>query len=168
MARDRVKARLRYAMSNTTQRAVITGLDRLWLFPPVYVAHITEEYLGVGTARGIRLTSPQFLALTAAALLLMVVGIAIARRKGFAMLLQVAFGTAILVNGLSHTITSVAIAGYDPGVVTGLILFFPLGLLALFGTRGSMSERRFYTGIALGLAVQCIASVLAHSGNYLP
>jgi uncharacterized membrane protein len=133
----------------------------LWLFAPAYLLHAIEELRGVGALHGINLSLTAYVALSSAALLLMIFGIAVAQRFGFPQLLGVCLGTVSFVNGLSHIFNSVVTAGYNAGVISGTLIFIPLGLATLVGLRNSMSWLRYIAGIALGLAIQVIATILA-------
>ena len=138
-----------------------TQSRRLWLFLLVYPLHIIEEIRGVGAFRGINLSLKQLFILSGAACLLMVIGILLAQRFRFPQLLEIVFGTVFLLNGLSHIINSVVIRGYDAGLITGTLIFIPLGVTSLVRLRNSMRRLRYLAGVALGLAAQGIITVLA-------
>jgi uncharacterized membrane protein len=133
----------------------------LWLFAPAYFLHAIEELRAVGTLHGINLSLTGYIALSSVALLLMVIGIALAQRFRFPQLLGVCLATAFFVNGISHIIHSVFIAGYDPGVLSGTVILIPLGIVSLVSLWNSMSRLRYIAGITLGLAIQGIATILA-------
>ncbi len=133
----------------------------LWLFPPAYLLHIIEEYRGVGALHGINLSSTQFLVLSAAAWLLMIIGIVLSRKYRFSHLVGVCLGTVFLLNAFSHIINSLVITGYDAGVISGTVIFIPLGIATLISLRNKMSRLRYGAGIALGLVIQGIATIVA-------
>jgi len=110
---------------------------------------------------GINLSLTQFVALSSVTWLLLVGGILLARRFGFPQLFEVCLGAAVLLNGLSHILNSLWITGYDAGVVSGTVIFVPLGLATLISLRNSMPPLRYAGGIALGIVIQGIATVLA-------
>jgi hypothetical protein len=60
----------------------------------------------------------------------------------------------MLVNGLSHLGGAVKFPGYNPGLVTSVVLFLPLSIAALMVVPGSLGQH------VLGLA----ASVVIHAG----
>lgn len=60
----------------------------------------------------------------------------------------------MLVNGLSHLGGAVKFPGYNPGLVTSVVLFLPLSIAALMVVPGSLGRH------VLGLA----ASVVIHAG----
>src|SRR5438270_773910 len=123
-----------------------------WLFPSTYLLHIAEEFWGgegysahLAQTRGVSLTAPRFFFLTGLGALLMIAGIAIAERLHFSQLLLVIFGTVVLINGLSHAVTGLRTARYNPGLWTGILLWVPLGALTLVRLKGGMSGARFLT-----------------------
>jgi hypothetical protein len=136
-------------------------LGRLWLFPAAYLLHIVEETWGVGVPHGINLSLAQFFVLSGAAWALLVVGVVLARRFGFSQFLQVCLATVFLANGFSHIVNSAVFAGYDAGVITGALVFIPLGALTLFTLRKEMARRRYFVAVAAGLLMQAVATVLA-------
>ena len=138
-----------------------SGSRRLWLFLLVYPLHILEEIRGVGAFHGINLSLKQFFILSCAACLLMVGGILLSIRFRFPQLLEIVFGTVFVLNALSHMINCVVIRGYDAGVITGTLIFIPLGVTSLIRLRTSMGWRRYFAGVALGLVGQVIITVLA-------
>lgn len=137
------------------------GSRRIWLFLLVYPLHVIEEIRGVGAFRGINLSLKQFFILTGAGCLLLVIGILLAQRFRFPQLLEIVLGTVFLLNGLSHIVNSVAIAGYDAGLITGTLILIPLGLTSLVRLRNSMRRLRYFAAVALGLVAQGIITLLA-------
>lgn len=136
-------------------------LGRLWLFPAAFLLHMVEESRGVGVPHGFNLSPTQFFVYSGAALVLMVVGLFLARRYRFPQLLQVCLGSVFLVNGCSHLIKSVAVAGYNAGVITGTLIFIPLGAMTLFALRNRMARWRYFVGMALGVLMQAVATILS-------
>ena len=134
-------------------------LGRPWLFPAAYLVHIVEETWGVG--RGINLSLTQFFVYSGVAWALLVVGVLLGRKLGFSQLLQVCLGAVFLVNGFSHLGKCVRVAGYDAGVITGTLIFIPLGALALYALWDEMSRRRYFVGVGIGLVMQAVATLLS-------
>jgi len=143
-----------------------------WLFPASYLVHIAEEYWGgegysayLLRLRGVHLSPPRFLLMQSLGVVLMVTGVILARRLGFPQMMLVIFGAIVLVNGLTHTVTSVRHGGYGPGLITSLVIWIPLGLITLFRFKGSISDRRYWTGVAIGVGVNGIIAVLTLRGG---
>lgn len=147
-------------MRNKTD-STSSPLGRLWLFPAAYLVHIVEETWGVGVPHGINLSLAQFFVLSGAAWALMLAGVLLARRFGFSQFLQVCLATVFLLNGFSHIVNSARFAMYDAGVISGTLIFIPLGALTLFALRNAMARRRYFVGIVLGLLMQAAAFVTA-------
>ena len=143
-----------------------------WLFPSTYLIHIAEEYWGgegyrahLAKTKGVSLTPLRFFFLTGLGGLIMIAGIVAAERLNFPQLALVIFGTTVLANGLSHTITGVLTAKYNPGLFTAILLWIPLGAVTLARLNGSMGGGRYLTGMALGVGIQLGVSLLAKRGG---
>jgi len=139
-----------------------------WLFPITYLLHIAEEYWGgegysayLLRLRGVQLSPTRFLLVQAIGLSLMMVGIILARRLQFPNLLSVILGALVLVNGLTHTILSIAHTEYVPGLITSILLWIPLGSGTIMGLRRTMRATRYWCCIALGVAVNGIIELVA-------
>lgn len=151
-----------------------TDMHWPWLFPAAYVLHIAEEYWGgngyseyLSRTKGVTLSSLRFLLLTGFGWVLMIAGIPLTQVFGFPQLAMVILATVFLVNGLSHTISSAVTVKYNPGLVTGMLIWIPLGIVTLFQLRERMSAARFLTGIAIGVGIQAVVSLLAIKGGKL-
>ena len=143
-----------------------------WLFPATYFVHIAEEYWGgegypayLLRLRGVHLSPPRFLLMQSLGVVLMVTGVILARRYGFPQMMLVIFGAIVLVNGLTHTATSMIHGGYGPGLISCLVIWIPLGLITLFRFKGRISDRRYWTGVAIGVGVNGIIAVLTLRGG---
>lgn len=152
----------------------VHGTAWLWLFSPAYLVHIAEEYWGGKPAdpstkkmSSFDLTSTQFLVLTGMGWGSMILGILLAQRLKFPQYLMVILGTAVLANALSHTFSALATRRYNAGLISGLVIFAPLGATTLINLTDSMALRRYLSGVALGLLTQVFASLLASRGRKL-
>jgi hypothetical protein len=146
-----------------------------WLIPLAYLIHICEEYWGGGgysaymaRVRGVNISSTRFLVLNSIGCGLMLLGMFLARRLKFLEWLAVCLCTVEAANGVSHTITAVVKSSYNPGLVTGLLIFIPLGAAGLYLLKKSMSRRRHLTAMAVGVGIQGVVSLLALSGGKTP
>jgi len=133
----------------------------LWLFPFAYLLHIIEEFRSVGPSHGINISPDLFLILSSITWLLMICGIVLAQRFGFPQFMGVCLGTTVFLNGITHIINSFIYGRYDAGVVTGSVIFIPLGLATLLSLRNSMRTQRYILGVLVGLVIQAIALVIA-------
>jgi hypothetical protein len=143
-----------------------------WLIPLAYLLHIAEEYWGGGgysaymaRARGVHITPARFLFLNGIGCGLMLLGVFLARRLRFLEWLMVCLGTVEAANGVSHSITAALTTSYNPGLVSGLLIFIPLGVAGLYLLRNRMSRGRYWTALAVGVGIQLVVSLLALSGG---
>lgn len=145
-----------------------------WLFPATYAIHIWEEWLGgegfpawMARIAGVELAMGEFLLWNAVALLLMSVSIFLTLRFKSLNWLLLAYGTSFLLNALSHLVMSLYTTSYSPGLVSGLLLWLPLGALALFRFRKTLSRRGRRAGLLVGLSIHCVVIVLTLLGGRL-
>jgi len=138
-----------------------------WLFPITYLLHLVEEYWGgegysayLLRVRGVQLSPTRFLLVQAIGLTLMIVGIILARRFQFPNLLSVILGAVLLVNGITHTILSLAHSEYVPGLITSILLWIPLGIVTLLRFRRTMRKARYWLCVALGVAISVVIELV--------
>jgi hypothetical protein len=67
-----------------------------------------------------------------------------------------------LVNTLAHIASAVVLRGYNPGLVTALVLFLPVGGWALVTVSGAPGVTVTHHIIGLGLAVLVHAAIVVH------
>jgi Protein of unknown function with HXXEE motif len=144
----------------TTSRTRNSSL-RLWLYLLVYPLHAIEEVRGIGVLHGINLSSTAFFAFSGAAVLALVIAIVLSQRFRFPQFLEIILGTAVIANATSHIVNSIAIGGYDAGVITGTLLFIPLGVATLISSRKSMRPLRYIAAGVLGLVMQGVIMIIA-------
>ena len=159
-----------FSASSTFSKSILP-----WLFPLAYLIHITEEYLGglalqttaSANLKGVNLTASQFLIITGIAFLLFLLLIFLAQKFKFPDWVSVCLGTIMFINAVAHTVSTVVMAEYNPGLITGLLIFMPLGVLALLGLKARMSTRRYLTAMAVGIATHGVITLLALRGGHL-
>jgi hypothetical protein len=133
----------------------------LWLFPLAYLLHVIEESRSVGPLHGINISLNLFLILSTVTWLLMTFGIVLAQRFGFPQFMGVCLGATVFLNGLTHIINSLVYGRYDAGLISGTVVFLPLGLMTLISLRSSMRRQRYVVGVLLGMVIQAIALIIA-------
>jgi hypothetical protein len=137
-----------------------------WLFPLAYLVHIAEEYWGgfpawISRFWGVESSNSNFLSWNGGAWLLMMAGVLfVLKTKSYRWLL-VGFGTVVLINGTMHTIASVVTRSYSPGLISGLLLFIPLGTITLFRAWKKVDRRTFRAGIIVGILMHAVVVLLA-------
>jgi Protein of unknown function with HXXEE motif len=138
----------------------------LWLFPATYVLHVAEEWLGgfpawFSRVVGRGLSDETFLSLNLWALAGMTLGVLLAARLRRMRWLPVGFGTAVLMNGTAHLAATALTRSYSPGVVTGALLWLPLGLLTLARARRELPRRHLVAGVVAGLLMHTAVTLFA-------
>ena len=143
------------------------------IFAAVMVVHLTEEFLG-GTRsadpdklHGLDLSRGGFIRTNLVVLTLFGLTIVLALKLGFPQFLLVALATFVLINGTRHVVSTIKSTAYSPGLVTGLLIFLPLGVLTLFRLEPRMGSLRFGAAITAGLVMQLGASFIGHRGRQL-
>ena len=134
-----------------------------WLFPATYLLHVMEEYWGgegfyrwITRIMGSGMTPTEFVAINAGAWLLMVASILLFRRTPSIRWLIISLGTVVMVNGLAHLAGSVWTGTYSPGVVSGTLLWIPLGLVTLYRGWHGATGRSFFSGVVVGLLIHAL------------
>jgi dolichyl-phosphate-mannose--protein O-mannosyl transferase len=142
-----------------------------WLFPLAYLIHIAEEYwVGEGypayilRVRGVHLSSTRFLAAQTLGAVLMAAGIILARRFNFPHMMVIIMASIVLVNGLTHTLTSLSNGGYGPGVLSSALIWIPLGIFLLVHFKKQVSRKRYLIGVSIGLGVNVLVFVITMRG----
>jgi hypothetical protein len=151
----------------------ISDAGYLWIFAVVFVIHLIEEFWG-GTRspdpdklHGLDLSRGGFIRANLVALGLFMGSIGVALKLGFPQFLLVALATFVVVNGAGHLVTSIRKTEYSSGLVTGVLMFLPLGVFTLVRLEPVMSTLRFSKAIVAGLVMQIGASIIAHRGRQI-
>jgi len=147
------------------------GRVREWwplLLPCAYLLHLAEEWWGgeglgawMARAYGREVSPSRFLLLNGVVWPLFAVLTAAALRKPALAWFPTTFSTIVLVNGLLHALGSLAIGSYSPGVVTGVLLYLPLGTYGLVVGRRRLPPRTFALAVLAGILVHVLVAVIA-------
>jgi hypothetical protein len=141
-----------------------------WLLalPASYLAHLVEEWWGgegfaSWTQRvvGAPVSETRFIIVNSIAAPLFVLGTVFAIIHSAWGWFAVTFGTIVLINGTLHVLGSVGTASYSPGVITGLALYVPLGLIVLRRGRTQLSAVAFRVAVLLGVAIHGLVAIVA-------
>ena len=140
----------------------------MWLFPAAYAVHILEEALGgegfgrwIGHVIHREIGPKKFLIGNAVLWLAMVAAVGLLGQGSHAIWLAAALGAVFTVNGAGHLVGTVVTRTYSPGLVSGVLLWVPLGLATLWWAWHSGSAAAWGAGILAGLAAQAALAVLA-------
>jgi hypothetical protein len=132
----------------------------IWLFPVTYLIHATEEYLcGEGFYRwsarifGRGMTPELFIAINSLAWVLMVCTIIAFRKTPSVRWVTITFATVVFINGLAHILGSMWTWTYSPGVVSGLLLWIPLGAATFYRAWKRVTRRSFVAGLLVGAMI---------------
>lgn len=149
----------------------LTGSDNFigswaWLFPFSYLIHIAEEYWGgfpawIARFWGVESSLSNFLSWNGGAWVMMTVGVIVVLKTKSYRWLLVSFATTVLINGVVHAVASVVTLSYSPGLVSGLLLFVPLGAITLRRARTRMNRRTFRAGLIVGVLMHAVVVLLA-------
>jgi hypothetical protein len=152
-------------MDNSTVRWHYRDAGLLWLFVPAYLVHVGEEWAGgfpawIGTVVGRALPVAAFLGINVVALVLVVVGIRAAIREDRHGWIAVALATIMLVNTVAHAVGAALTGSYSPGLMSAVVLYVPLGSLALIRAFDQAPRAQLTRGIALGFLIHAVVSFI--------
>lgn len=134
-------------------------------FPATYLVHIGEEYWGGFPARtaeftGLAIPEAAFLAANAFFWLLMVVAVVSVFRRPSRAPVVVALATIVSINGTLHLGGALLTSTYSPGLVSGLLLWVPVGVWGLVRGRRALPRRGFRFGVLLGVAAHLLVPLV--------
>lgn len=145
---------------------------RLWplLLPAAYGLHLAEEWLGgfpgwASEHLAPGLTDQRFIVINAVAWPAMLVASIAAIRAPSLRWLIAGLSTILLVNGVLHLGSSAVTGTYAPGVITGTLIYIPLGGWALRRAAREAPAAKTRVGIALGLAAHAVVILVAFGGR---
>ena len=84
-----------------------------------------------------------------------------ARKKPAFAWFPTAFSSIVLVNGTLHALGSLATGSYSPGLVTGTLLYLPLGAYGLAAGRRRLPPQTFALAVLAGVLVHVLVAVIA-------
>ena len=131
-----------------------------------YALHVVEEYAFGFPAwaeahTGLAFTREVFLRLNATFFGVMTAGVVAGMLFPSAQWLVVPLGTAVLINGTAHLVASLITRSYSPGLVTGTLLWIPLGLRIIRAARHHWPSGRVRAGILLGAGLHILVPLSA-------
>jgi Protein of unknown function with HXXEE motif len=157
--------------SSVYGRAGFRRFDAVWLFPPTYVIHLTEEYLAAGgfplwaeRTLAIRFSNAEFTAWSTLALGLTCFGAWLVSRDSKFRFIEIALAIAVLGNVAMHVFASLLTWTYSPGLVSGVLIWIPLGAVRLRSARRASTRRGYIAGVYLGLSVVLITMAVVAVG----
>ena len=162
-------------MPNQEPTSKIPSVPWLWLFVITYVVHIAEEYWGgegysahLLRTNGGYLPPARFLIVQAIGFGLMIAGVLIAKRLRFPNALAIIYGATVLGNAVTHMVSSLRTFEYEPGLISSIVVWVPLGLFTIIYFRHYvLNTRRFWISIAIGLGINVAIAVITLRGGRL-
>jgi hypothetical protein len=138
----------------------LSQANPVWLFPTTYILHLSEEYFVWGgfplwaeRRLGLQFSDVEFVAWNAFALALMVLSAWLVNRDPKLRFLEIALAVAVLGNVVAHVLGSVTTRTYSPGLLTGVVLWMPVGLQRLKGAWAASTRKARIVGIYIGVSV---------------
>lgn len=131
-----------------------------------YALHILEEYwfgfpAWASAHTELAFTKEVFLRLNATFFVVMTACVAAGMLFAPAQWLALPLGTAVLINGTVHLIASLLTWSYSPGLVTGTLLWIPLGLRIIRASRLLWPPAGVRAGILLGAGLHVLVPLSA-------
>lgn len=140
----------------------------VWLFPVTYGAHIVEEHFAgggfpawVSGLTPLQFTTSRFLMINTVALTVMTLASALVFAQPAFRWLVATLGAIVALNGALHVVMSLVTQSYSPGAVSGLLLWIPLGGLALLSARRWLSTKAFVAAVAVGIVAHGVVTAVA-------
>lgn len=138
-----------------------------------YALHIVEEYTFGFPAwaeahTGLAFTSEVFLRLNAMFFGVMAAGVVAGLLFTPAQWLVVPLGTAVLINGTGHLVASLITWSYSPGLVTGTLLWIPLGFRIIRAARQLWPSAGVIAGILFGAGLHILVPLSAWLATRAP
>ncbi len=144
----------------------------VWLFPLSYVAHATEEYYcgdtfpaWISNVAGVHFTAAAFLWLNGTAFALMLAAAWLVTRAARPHPLMATLATIVVINGSAHAIGSILTSSYSPGLVTGTLVWLPLGAVVLRYESRELPRRAYAFGIALGAFAHAVVTAIVMTSH---
>jgi hypothetical protein len=138
----------------------------LWPFVPAYVIHVAEEWfagfpLWLTRIVGRPLPDAAFLLINAVALVAMIAAIRAATRAEHNGWIGVAIATIALVNTLAHAAGAALTHSYAPGLVSAVVLYVPLGSLAMIRAFEQAPRAQLERGLIAGVLLHAVVFLVA-------
>jgi hypothetical protein len=145
-----------------------------WLLPLTYLIHIAEEYWGgegypayIYRVRGVYLAPSRFLVAQAIGFGLVVLAVILARQFTFPTMMLVILSTTVMGNALTHTVSALPTLSYNPGLLSSLLIWLPLGIFVLVRFKREVSPQRYWLAIAIGVGINVAIGVITMRGGRL-
>lgn len=132
----------------------------VWLVPAANLVHIVEEAFGghglmewMAVGGGVDWSLARFLGINMVGLGMLCLAAWASRRWKAWRWPLVTGATIFIANGIWHAAICAMTRSYIPGVVTGLVLYVPLGCLVMYRLRQFISPRAYIVAIVIGMLI---------------
>jgi hypothetical protein len=115
----------------------------------------------------VHLSTTRFLIAQGVGFVLVTIGVILARQFSFPRMMLVILGTTVLVNGITHTVTSLTFGGYGPGLFSSVFIWIPLGGVVLVRFWKQVTRKRYWVGLAIGVGINVLIGVITERGGRL-
>ncbi len=142
--------------------------NMVFLLPLAYLLHLAEEWFG-GFSQwtlevlGQGIDTERFIIVNSLFFVVCVVGSLIAVRIPRLSWLAVIFASLFGLNGVLHFLATLGFAQYAPGVITGLVIYLPLGAYVLIEMKKRLSAPVFNMSIVAGILLHAAIFWLART-----
>jgi hypothetical protein len=135
------------------------------LLPLTLLAHQLEEYFGgfplwYSNLLDAQLSNQDFIMINGVGLFI-IAGFSLSYLINKNNLILAALGTLIFVNGIIHLMLSIFTLSYSPGVISGVILFLPLGTGIYKRILPELKDRDKIAAISIGILFLIFVSMIA-------
>jgi hypothetical protein len=145
-----------------------------WLIPLTYVVHIAEEYWGgegypayISRVQGVYLSPNRFLVAQAIGFALLTIGIILGRKFNFPAMMLLILSTTAMGNALTHSFHAITSSSYNPGLLSSVLIWLPLGIFLLIRFKPEMSSTRYWLAIAIAGSINVVIAVITLRGGRL-
>ncbi len=157
----------RVEVTPDTSHATADSLVGPWLllFPATFLVHIAEEYWGglpalASELTGVEVPQAAFLGANALFWILMTAAVVLVLRQPSRALLVISLATIIVINVVLHICGALLTARYSPGLVSGVVLWLPLAIVALARGHRAISGRSFRSGVLIGVVAHMLVPLV--------
>jgi hypothetical protein len=140
----------------------------LLLLPASFLLHLAEEWWAgegfaawTGRIAGEPVSTARFLVLNGIGWPLFALLTFLAVTRSRPAWFPTAFATAVVINAVLHLLGTLATASYSPGLVTGLLLFLPVGSAALLDGRRRLAPATFGGAVFVGVLIHATVLLVA-------